>query len=130
MSRIAGGEAVMLAENEQRRNLTPAERQRAVVALRDEFGWKMPAIAQRLGISESSAYRWAQGDDAASVRGGQPPSNPARTWGGRRGTRKRRIKADRVHAARRCSRRSRTCCRAGNPGPPCRRGRQSHDRPA
>lgn len=90
---------VMLAENEQRRSLTPAERQAAVLVLRDEFGMKMPAIAQRLGISESSAYRWSQGDDAASVRGDRPARNPANpnTHGGRRVSRKPRIKADRVY---------------------------------
>jgi ParB family chromosome partitioning protein len=90
---------VMLDENENRRNLTPAERQRAVLALRDEFGMKMPEIAQRLGISESSAYRWSQGEDAAAVRGDRPARNPAnpKTHGGRRVTRKPRIKADRVY---------------------------------
>ena len=93
--------AVMIAENTARRNLGVAERQNAVCALRDEFGWSMPGIAARLGIGESTAYRWAQGADAASVRnadGGQrPPGGPQPGWGGARPTRKPRIKADRVH---------------------------------
>lgn len=87
----------MLAAKE-RRHLTPAERQRAVAALRDEFGLSMPEIGRRLGISESSAYRWGQGEDAATVRGDRPPRrvDSPKSWGGHRGTRKPRIRADRV----------------------------------
>jgi ParB-like chromosome segregation protein Spo0J len=68
--------ALMIAENEQRRHLTAEEKQRAVLSLRDEFGWSAPDIARRLGISTATVYNWAKGPSAPPSAGAAQPSPP------------------------------------------------------
>jgi ParB family chromosome partitioning protein len=55
--------AIMLAENLNRAGLSRDEKRAAVRSLRDEFGYTVEGIAQRLGVSEATVYAWSRDPD-------------------------------------------------------------------